>query len=266
MATPARGALYDRNSLSWKFNSQSFVLMGGQRAAILQVCDPGIAAGVVEYSRYRTDPLGRLQGTLESMLAISFGSEARRTEVLERLERIHTAVNGTLDDGSPYSALDPDRQFWVLATLTDTVIEVDRRYLGRMRRGDRAAYYEESKVVASAFGIPDAIVPDDYAAFRDYFAEKIRTLEPTGDTRDVASTLMAPKVSLVPGVAWLPFSFVTIELMPTRIRRQLGWRDLNPAELATVRALQISMRNSVAHLTGALMVNPLNGRALRSAA
>lgn len=266
MAGPARGALYDRSSLSWRFNSQSLVLLGGPRAAILQICDPGIAAGVVRYSRYKTDPLGRLEGTLESMLAISFGAPQRRAEVLERLERIHTGVSGTLGDGSPYSALDRDRQFWVLATLTDTVIEADRRYLGKMRRGDRGAYYEESKSLAAAFGIPDNLVPDDYEAFRDYFAERVATLEPTGDSRDVASTLMRPRVPFVPGFAWLPFNLVTSELMPSRLRHQLAIRDLSRTELATVRAAQVSMRNSVAHLTGGLLANPLNSRAIRSAA
>lgn len=233
MAGPARGALYDRSSLSRRFNSQTLVLLGGPRAAILQICDTGIAAGVVRFSRYRTDPLGRLEGTLESMLAISFGT--------------------------------PDRRFWVPATLTDTAIEVDRRYFGKMRGKDRANYYEESKLVATAFGVPDDLVPEDYEAFRDYFAKRVAPLEPTGDSRDVASTLMRPRVRFVPGFAWLPFNLVTTELMPSRLRHELGMRDLNRAELATVHAAQVSMRNSVAHLAGGLLANPLNGRAIRSA-
>ncbi|MCZ7631772.1 MAG: DUF2236 domain-containing protein [Microthrixaceae bacterium] len=256
MIGPAKGALYDRSSLSWRLNSQALVLLGGPRAAILQVCDPGIAAGVVKYSRYRTDPLGRLEGTLEAMLGIAFGTPQRRSEVLDRLERVHTAVAGTLDDGTQYSALDRDRQFWVLATLTDTVIEVDRRYLGRMRSADRAAYYEESKAMATAFGIPDDLVPDDYEAFRDYFAERIATLEPTDDSREVAATLMRPRVPFVPGFAWLPFNLITIELMPSRMRDALGMRRLNTAESATLRAAQVSMRNSVAHLPVGLLANP----------
>lgn len=266
MAVPARGSLYDRSSLSWRFNSQAFVLLGGPRAAILQICDPGIAAGVVDFSRYRTDPLGRLENTLESMLAISFGTPRRRAEVLERLERIHSRVSGELADGTRYSAMDRDRQFWVLATLTDTVIEVDRRYLGKMRRADRSAYYEESKAMAAAFGVPDELVPDDYEAFRDYFAERVEALEPTDASREVAATLLRPRVRFVPGPAWLPFSLVTTELLPRRLRRKLAIRDLNTAELAAVRATQMSTRNSVAHLSGGLLANPLNGRSIRSAA
>jgi hypothetical protein len=37
MVQPADGALYPRDSLAWRINSQSFVLLGGPRAAILQV-------------------------------------------------------------------------------------------------------------------------------------------------------------------------------------------------------------------------------------
>ena len=70
----------------------------------------------------------------------------------------------------------------------------------------------------------------------------------------------------VPTAAWVPFTLVTTDLLPRRLQHLLGIRDLNPAELTTVRATQLWLRNSVAHLAGAWADNPLNGRALRSAA
>jgi uncharacterized protein (DUF2236 family) len=266
MVQPADGALYPRDSLAWRINSQSFVLLGGPRAAILQVCDPGVAAGVAEFSSYRSDPLGRLERTLHAMLAVSFGTPERREAVLAGLEKAHAKVRGRLADGTEYDALEPERQFWVLATLTDTVIEVDRRYLGKMRPADRAAYYEESKRLASAFGVPDRLVPSDYDAFRSYMAERFATLQPTQQSRDITATLLVPRVRFVPGIAWLPLTLVTTELLPRRMRRGLRLRDLNPAELATVRAGQLAMRNSLAHLGGVLAANPLNGRATQTAA
>ncbi|MEZ5237594.1 MAG: oxygenase MpaB family protein [Microthrixaceae bacterium] len=156
--------------------------------------------------------------------------------------------------------------YWVLATLTDTVIEVDRRYLGRMRRRDRAAYYEESKSVAAAFGIPDDLVPPDYDEFRAYFRDRIATIAPSEQSREVAATLIRPQVRFVPGFAWLPFTLATTELLPARMRRELRIRDLNAAELATVRAAQLSMRNSLGHLPAVVAPNPLNGRAIGDAA
>jgi uncharacterized protein (DUF2236 family) len=265
MSGPAPGALYDGDSLSWRFNSQWLVLLGGPRAAILQVCDPGVAAGVAEFSAYRTDPFGRLERTLDAMLTISFGPPERREAALAGLHRGHAMVKGTLEDGTPYDGNDPERQMWVLATLTDTVIEVDRRYVGRMRRADRAAYYEESKALADAFGVPADLVPGDYDAFRDYMADRIATLRPSAASREIARTLVVPRVRFVPGPAWLPFTLVTTELLPTRMRRELGIRDLNPAELAAVRALRVGARNGIGLLPEALSANPLTARSIRAA-
>lgn len=256
MAQPANDALYGSDSLAWRMNSQSFVLLGGPRAAILQVCDPGVAAGVAEFSSYRTDPLGRLQRTLDSMLAISFGTPERREATLAGLERAHASVAGELADGTPYSALEPDRQFWVLATLTDTVIEVDRRYLGWMGPAERVAYYAETKKLADAFGVPANLVPKDYREFREYFDGMVATLEPTDDSLDIAASLMSPRIPHVPGFAWVPFNVITTELLPTRLQHALGIRDLYPGELAAVRALQLGTRNSLAHLAGTWTHNP----------
>jgi uncharacterized protein (DUF2236 family) len=114
--------------------------------------------------------------------------------------------------------------------------------------------------------VPEGLVPADYEAFRDYMAERFATLEPTEQSRDITATLLVPRVRYVPGIAWLPLTLVTTELLPRRMRGELGIRDLNPAELATVRAGQLAMRNSLAHLGGLLTANPLNARAIRRAA
>lgn len=262
MVEPAPGALYDGESLAWRLNRESMVLLGGPRAAILQICDPGVAAGVAAFSTYRTDPFGRLQRTLDSMFSISFGSPQIREDTLRKLDSIHSHVSGALPDGSGYSALDTDRQLWVLATLTDTVLEVDRRFGGKLREPDRVAYYREGKRIYEAFGIPEDDIPDDLHAFRDYFAERVATLEPTQDSRDVARTLMYPRIRPIPGIAWLPFTLVTKEMMPARLLSKLGFSRANAAELATVRAAQMVIRNSVAHVGGILMTNPLASAAV----
>ena len=89
---------------------------------------------------------------------------------------MHRAVRGRTRDGSPYSALDPELMYWVLATLVDTVMVVERRYLGRMRRVDRERYVHESRALADAFGIPERFVPEDLRAFRDYMAGRVAAI------------------------------------------------------------------------------------------
>ncbi len=266
MSRPAPGAMWSDDTWSWRLNSRWFVLLGGARAAILQVCDPQVAAGVAAYSSYRTDPLGRLERTLDAMLAIGFGSPARRQQVLAGLERIHDRVQGTTADGTPYSASDPALQYWVLATLVDTVLAVERRYVGRLREEDRERYFQESKHLARSFGIPDELVPQDLAAFRAYVADRFATLDPSAESLDITRSLMRPGLRWVPDPTFVPLNWVTVELLPARLRRRLGLADLNQAELAAVRGARALSRTTLPRLNEVLSANPLNGRAIRGAA
>ena len=252
--------------MSWQLNSRWFVLIGGPRAAILQVCDPKVAAGVAMYSTYRTDPLGRLQRTLDAMLAIGFGSPTRRRAMLDGLEHGHGKVTGVTADGERYDARDPELQYWVLATLVDTVLTVERRYVGRIRERDRAAYFEESKALARAFGLPDSLIPTDLSAFRSYMADRFATLEPSEQSVDITRHLMRPGVAWLPDPALVPLNWATTELLPVRLRHRLGLADLNPAELAAVRGARAVTRAALPHMGQFLSANPLNGRAIRGAA
>lgn len=263
---PAPGALFGRDSLSWDVNRTWFPLIGGPRAAILQVCEPRVAAGVASYSTFRTDPFGRLDRTLDAMLTISFAGPEQREEMLDHLRRGHSRVTGTTADGQPYDANDPDLQYWVLATLVDTTFEVERRYIGRLRRDDRERFFQESKSLAVAFGIPERCIPEDLAAFRAYMAEQFATLEPSADTLAVTRALMRPGLRWVPDQSFVPINWVTTELLPARLRHLLELPDLNAAELTAVRSARLMARTTLPHLHQALASNPWSARALRSAA
>lgn len=259
---PAKGAMFDGSSWSWRLNSRWFVLIGGARAAILQVAEPRVAAGVAQHSGYRTDPLGRLERTLDSMLAIGFGTPERRRAVLDELAEVHRSVRGRTSDGRAYTAMDPALQQWVLATLVDTVMEVERRYLGRLREVDRERYYDETRVMADAFGIPDRLVPGDLRAFREYFADTVASLAPDDDSRTITKSLLQPGLRWVPDAAFVPIDWVTLELLPTRMRRELRLRDLTPGQLTAVRAAQVASRRTLPLLPEVLATNPLNRRAI----
>lgn len=262
MQRPASGAMHDRHTLSWQLNSRWFTLIGGARAAIMQVAEPKVAAGVAQFSAYRTDPLGRLERTMDAMLTIGFGSAARREQVLAELQEMHRRVRGRTSAGTPYSALDPQLMYWVLATLVDTVMVVERRYLGRMRHADRERYYDESRAVAEAFGIDDRFVPEDLTAFRAYLAEQIEAIEPDADSLDITRSLLQPGLPMVPDLAFVPLDWVTVELLPSTMRRRLGLSDLNPAQLAAVRSAQLVARATLPLLPPQLSISPFAGRAL----
>ncbi len=266
MGGPARGALHDQRSWSWRLNSSWFVLIGGPRAAIMQVADPKVAAGVAQYSTYRTDPLGRLERTLDAMLTIGFGAPEQKERVLADLRRMHAAVRGRTPDGQPYSALDPQLMYWVLATLVDTVMVVERRYVGRMGERDREEYFDETSAIVEAFGIPERFAPATLAEFREYVADTSETLRPSEDSRDISRSLLQPGLRWVPDTAFVPLDWVTLELLPSTMRRRLHLGELSPSQLAAVRGAQRVSRTTLPRLPRQLTTNPLTGRAVRGAA
>jgi len=152
--------------------------------------------------------------------------------------------------------------YWVLATLVDTVMVVERRYLGRMRHADRVRYVEEARVVADAFGIPDKFIPDGYGAFRSYIAERVQQIVPDSDSVDITKSLLEPGLPIVPDPVFAPLDWITIELLPSTMRHRLGLSNLNPAQLAAVRGAQTASRLILPRLPSQLSVNPFAVRAL----
>ncbi|MCB1255910.1 MAG: DUF2236 domain-containing protein [Microthrixaceae bacterium] len=266
MTRPAKGALYDSRSLAWRLNSRWMVMLGGQRAAIMQVSDPRVAAGVKEYSTYKTDPLGRLQRTMDSMMIIGFGPPEERKRVIDHLDEIHARVKGRTEEGKPYSALDPKLEYWVLATLTDTVLEVDRRYVGRLRESDRERYYDETRAIAHAFGIDDRFIPGDLGEFREYMADRVESLQPSAASREIARGLLQPGIAFVPNGAFAPLDWVTLELLPSQLRERLHLGALSPVQLAAVRGARQVSRATIPIMPKPLTTNPFAFRALRKVA
>lgn len=266
MTRPAPGALYDERSLSWRMNSSWTVLIGGARAAIMQVAEPKVGAGVSEFSTYRTDPFGRLERTLEAMLTIGFGATEQRDTTLEGLRQMHAGVRGRTEDGAPYSALDPALMYWVLATLVDTVLVVERRYVGRLRDRDRERYFDESRAMADAFAIPERLVPETLREFDQYVADTVESLRPSRASRDIARSLLQPGLRWVPDTAFVPLDWVTLEMLPTTMRRRLHLGELSPAQLAAVRGAQRMSRAALPRLPRQLTLNPITNRAVRRVA
>ena len=249
-------ALFGPASLTWQVSTRWTSLLGGPRALLMQVAHPSVGAGVAEHSQFASDPFGRLQRTLDAVMAIGFGSADQRRATLNGLNRVHSRVKGTTDDGDPYSAMDPDLQFWVHATLVDTVFCIERRYLRILTRTERGLLYAESTEMARALGIPDRHIPADLATFRSYMREMNESLVPTDQSRAVARSVTRPGLRFVPDPVLLPLNWVTIELLPRPLRRAYGYRDLTPPQLAAVRTGQVAARAALPRLPDAMARPP----------
>src|SRR5437660_1348534 len=104
--------LFTPQSMIWRVNQESVVVLGGMTALLLQFAHPLVAAGVRDHSDFRSDPTGRLLRTYRLTLNLVFGTREQALESAREINRRHRTVQGP-----DYSATDPDLLLWVQATL-----------------------------------------------------------------------------------------------------------------------------------------------------
>lgn len=255
-------ALFGTASITWQLSTRWTSLLGGPRALLMQVAHPSVAAGVAEHSNFSSDPFGRLDRTLGAILAIGFGSTEERQAALDAMDRAHAPVRGTTESGARYSALDPRLQFWVHATLVDTVFCIERRYLRILTRVERGRLYAESMEMARAMRIPDRHIPGDLDTFRTYMTEMTHSLRPSDQSRAVAESVLRPGLRFLPDPFLAPLNWVTLELLPPPLRRAYGYRDLAPPHRAAVRAGQLAAQATLPRLPDVLVRPPGTSRFL----
>ena len=202
------------------------LLGAGPRALLLQIAHPSVAAGVDDHSDFRADPWRRLRGTLRSYLAIIYGSAPAARAEIRRLNALHRGITGP-----GYAARDPELSLWVHATLVDSTIAANDAWLGPLERDRAAAYYEETRPIGRAFGIPDALLPADLDAFDAYVAGM---LAPDGPVRvgplarELAGTILRPPLPGVlarigvPPAAYAWTLWPSIGLLPPAVRDAYG--------------------------------------------
>lgn len=207
-------------SITWQLYREPVFVLGGVRALLLQIAHPAVADGVARYSGFQADPFGRGYRTFAAMAMIYFGTKKQADATAQRLWRIHSAISGqyTSPHGAhprapaPYTANDPDLLFWVLATLTDTTLQVYGRVLPSHLPPDwRERFFEESKIAARVLGIPEATYPPDLQAFEKYMDAMLKgdLLGSTPVCREMAQAIVrhprAPKKwAALLAAGWMP--------------------------------------------------------------
>jgi uncharacterized protein (DUF2236 family) len=243
--------LFGPASTVWRINREAVTFLGGGRAALLQLAHPYVAHGVDQHSTTRTDTLGRFVRTFENVFAMVYGDLDAALASARRVHTVHTHITGTVREdvgafaaGAPYAANTPEALLWVHATLWDTSIQVYELVMRPLSDDEKAAYYEETKRFAALFGIPEAIVPPDWPAFRRYWDGMLAspTITVGAPARELAPFLLHPPGSWI-GPAWDWFAAVTTRLLPERLRGEFalpyGWAQETLAE-TTLRGLRAS--------------------------
>lgn len=212
------------------------MFVGGLRALLLQSLHPLAMAGVAAHSGFRGDPWGRLQRTSHFLAVTTFGSAADAEEMVERINTIHTRVNGVTADGRPYAASDPHLLTWVHIAEVDSFLRAHQRYGDEPLDPDRCdAYVAQTAEVAERLGVTDP--PRSKAALDQALADYRPELQATDEARAAARFLLfTPPLPLVarPGYGFL--AAAAVGLMPTWTRWPLRLPYLPVTEATLSRA------------------------------
>jgi uncharacterized protein (DUF2236 family) len=138
----------------------------------------------------------------------------------------HDAVTAVSDAGGDpaYDARDPRLQLWVAATLYDTATTVYELIHGPLDEESADRVYREYALLGTALQMPAELWPVDRAAFRRYFDDQVAALSVDDTVRGVAASLLKAEKAPLPIRLGMPVArFVTVALLPPRIRRAFGF-------------------------------------------
>jgi uncharacterized protein (DUF2236 family) len=226
------------DSMLRRVNRERALAIAGPRALLMQAAHPLAVSGLLAHSTALEEPYERLARTALVLNTIAFGSRGDADRVAARVRAMHRRVRGTLAQdvgpypaGTPYRADDPELLLWVLFTLIDSGMTVYRKYVGTLTREEQAGLWQDYRVVGRLFGLRDRDMPAGLDELDDYRREMLE-----GDRLFVSDWARerARAIVLEPPVPWAArpllelANFVTIALLPDRIREQYGFSRLPP--------------------------------------
>jgi uncharacterized protein (DUF2236 family) len=227
-----------------------------QRALVMDVAHPQVAAGVEDHSQFRSRPWRRAWITVDAALRLVFGPTETARAAARQIYATHDHINGTLaEEAGPlgpetaYSAHDAALLTWVWATLVDSAEVAYSRWVGPLSESDGEAYYADMVAFARFVGIPAELLPVDRPAFAAYLEAMLAgDLLGAGDQgRRLARDILWFEHRSVPSpIVRLGRVLAVITLDP-RLRDRLGLR-LDPDDERFGNHLDEFLRRHYRHL------------------
>ena len=196
-----RAGIYGPTSMVWRVNREQVLFLAGTRAALLQEAHPFVAHGVDQHSLSKTDPIGRFERTFKHVHAMLFGDLESALTSARRVHAFHQKVRGTISEtsgiharGSAYQANDEHALLWVHATLWESSVVAYELFLRPLTSDEKERYYQETKLFAYLFGIPDDLLPRTWPEFLAYNAQMWRSdeLAVEATAREMGAFILSP--------------------------------------------------------------------------
>jgi uncharacterized protein (DUF2236 family) len=232
MSTPE--GVFDDDAMIRRVHREQVLALAGPRALLMQAAHPVAFAGFFAHTGALDEPYERLHRTATAVNLVVFGPRTEAERVTAIVRRVHSGVRGELrapagrfPAGTPYAADDPQLLLWILATLVDSGIVVHERYVGRLTRDERDAYWRDYRVFGRMFGLRERDMPATIEGFDQY----LRGMLDGGDLhvseearRTAVEIVLKPPVPLHLRPLLEYANFATVGLLPRQIRRLYGFR------------------------------------------
>ncbi len=252
---PGDPGLFGPGSIAWQVHSDlPSMLVGGISSLMLQALHPLAMAGVAQHSRYREDPLGRLQRTAAFVAGTTFGGRELAMGLIEQVRRVHLHVRGVARDGRPYRAEDPELLTWVHCAEVWSFLRSYQRYGPRpLLREEKDRYLAEVAQIARLLGADG--VPESVDDVRAYLRRTRGSLEVTPEALEAVAFLRRP---LGPAGSGALGHRVVVEaaedLLPEVARRALGARPATPIGRVRARLAMASLSGLIRWSVGPSVV------------
>ena len=219
---PSDDALFERDSPIRMVHADLVGMMvGGIRSLLLQMLHPHALQGVLDHSDFRADMHGRLRRTARFIAVTTYGHRDEAMAAIERVNRIHTHVKGTLPDGTPYAATDPRTLAWVHVVEAQSFLAGYLRYVRPdMPGAEQDEYYRQFAVIARALHadpVPETRLEAD-AIFRTLRSD----LRTGPETREVADLVLNQRPEGAPPAVQAMLGQEAVAMLPPFARSMLG--------------------------------------------
>ena len=215
----------------WVVHADFGTLVGGIRALLMQALHPGSLTGVKNHSRYESDPLGRLAGTIRWLTVTTFGSKTAVANEASRVNRLHDRVQGEYTKGTgetiPYKAADKDLLLWVHIAFMESFLVAHQMYSSKpLPRGNAASgadnYVAQWSVSVAPLGLDSCPMNKEELDREITNLYKAGLLVSTPDTEKVIEFIKNPPLpASAKPIYGLLFEAAVVSLRP-EFRKLLG--------------------------------------------
>jgi uncharacterized protein (DUF2236 family) len=208
------------------------VRLAGPRTLLLQATHPVAFAGFFAHTGALDEPYERLARTARVIDEIVYGERVEADRLTRRVRAMHRHVRGALREpagrfpaGTPYAADDPELLLWILAPIVDSSLLVYDKYVRRLTRDERDAYWQDYRLVGEQFGLRPDEMPGSIEDFDAYMHAMLtgEDLFITDQARELAlQIVLRPPVPLHMRPMLELVNQITVGLLPGDIRRGYG--------------------------------------------